>query len=56
MKKEQKKIQQESSLEPSITTLFACGYYKISSFICFGIISLCEIDLAGVTIIDRCSV
>lgn len=50
------KILQESALETWITPFFAQSYHKIPSFICFGIISLCEIDLAGVTIIDYCSV
>jgi len=52
----QKKILQESALETWITPFFAHGYYKIPSFIWFGIISLYEIDLAGITIIDYCSV
>lgn len=50
------KILQESPLETWITPFVAHGYHKIPFFICFGIISLCEIDLAGVTIIDYCSI
>lgn len=50
------KILLESALETWITPFFAHGYHKIPFFICFGIISLCEIDLAGVTIIDYCSI